>query len=91
MTRKIVSLSAGNSLFFRQWVLSEDNKGYRISRFDNTKTDCGDVSYYIPTVKALAYIRQAQEGTLPIHLLCWGCEEYARNRDGSWEGDTWVR
>ena len=87
--RILIELTAENDLFWRTWILTQVKDGYYLNK--RSSQDDGFFMGYIPTKKALAYLEQAKNGTLPVSLLCWGTDMPERDSTGAWVSHVWVR
>ena len=80
--RVLIDLSAENDLFWRTWTLVQVKDGYYLT--SKSSQDDDFFMGYIPTKKALAYLEQAKNGTLPVSLLCCGADMPERDSTGAW-------
>ncbi len=89
MAKTLIALTAENCCGGRSWMLRLHNDGYTIAVQEWGAWGDMDEEFFIPTHKALQYLQQAKEGSLPLSFLCFGVEDYNRGTDGTYRGYTY--
>lgn len=86
IVKKIIMLVAQNELGGRSWELCLLSDGYKTIRQEWGGFGDSYKEGYIPTSKAIEFIRLAKGGNLPVDYLCWGVDDFFRGLDGNFYG-----